>query len=65
MQVLVGGKGLHRDHRPTVRLRRDTKLAVVMFVRERDLTSIIEKGRDALAPHPQFVEWKTPAGETE
>ena len=36
---------------------RDTKLALIMFVRERDLTSIIEKGRDALAEHAQFVEW--------
>ena len=44
---------------------RDTKLAIVMFVRERDLTAIIEKGREALAAHPQFVEWKTPASETE
>jgi hypothetical protein len=36
---------------------RDTKLAVVMFVRERDLTTIVEKARQALAEHPQFVAW--------
>lgn len=36
-----------------------------MFVRERDLTGIIEKAREALAEHPQFVEWKRAAAETE
>jgi hypothetical protein len=36
---------------------RDTKLAVVMFVRERDLTAIVDKARETLAEHPQFVSW--------
>jgi len=44
---------------------RDTKLAVLMFVRERGLTSIIERARTALEAHPQFVAWGTPASETE
>jgi hypothetical protein len=44
---------------------RDTKLALVMFVRERDLTAIIEKARDALAEHERFVEWRNAANETE
>jgi hypothetical protein len=34
---------------------RDTKLAVVMFVQERGLSEIVEKGRAALAEHPQFL----------
>lgn len=44
---------------------RDTKLAILMFVRERDLTAIIERGRAALEAHPQFVEWQPAAEETE
>ena len=32
-----------------------------MFVRERDLTTIIDKAREALAKHPQFVEWQEAA----
>jgi hypothetical protein len=44
---------------------RDTKLAVVMFLRERALTDIIEKARDALADHERFVEWRDDANETE
>jgi hypothetical protein len=44
---------------------RDTKLAVIMFVRERGLTSIIERAREALAEHEQFVEWQQASGETE
>jgi hypothetical protein len=44
---------------------RDTKLAIVMFVRERDLTALIEKGRDALAAHECFVAWGPAASETE
>jgi hypothetical protein len=28
-----------------------------MFVRERDLTTIVEKARQTLADHPQFIEW--------
>jgi hypothetical protein len=44
---------------------RDTKLAALMFVRERDLTAIVERGRAALADHEQFVEWGTAASEAE
>jgi hypothetical protein len=44
---------------------RDTKLAVIMFVREKDLTSVVEKGRGALGAHPQFVAWADAASETE
>ena len=44
---------------------RDTKLAVVMFVRARGLTDIIEKAREALAEHERFVEWLDAANETE
>jgi hypothetical protein len=44
---------------------RDTKLAVVMFVRERGLTDIIEKAREALAAHERFVEWGEASNETE
>jgi hypothetical protein len=44
---------------------RDTKLALIMFVRERDLTAIIERAHDALAGHEHFVEWHQPASETE
>ena len=36
-----------------------------MFVRERDLTIIIERARTALEAHPQFVGWGTAVGETE
>lgn len=44
---------------------RDTKLAMVMFVRERDLTAIVEKARDALGDQDQFVAWGPTANETE
>lgn len=44
---------------------RDTKLAVVMFVREKGLTAVVEKARNALAEHGQFVRWREAAGETE
>jgi hypothetical protein len=44
---------------------RDTKLAIVMFVREKDLTAVVEKARSALEQHPHFVEWRDAAGETE
>jgi hypothetical protein len=43
----------------------DTKLALIVFVRERDLTSIMEKAHEALAAHPQFVEDVVAASETE
>jgi hypothetical protein len=44
---------------------RDTKLAIVMFVREKDVTSIIETARKTLGEHPQFVKWLEAATETE
>jgi hypothetical protein len=44
---------------------RDTKLALIVFVREKGLTEIIEKGREALAAHPQFVSWQDAADATE
>jgi hypothetical protein len=44
---------------------RDTKLALIVFVRETGLTEIIEKGREALAAHPQFVSSAEAAAETE
>jgi hypothetical protein len=36
---------------------RDTKLAVVMFVRAKGLTEIIAKARDILAEHQTFIGW--------
>lgn len=44
---------------------RDTKLAIVMFVRAKGLTAVLEKAREALAAHSQFVGWKQNASETE
>jgi hypothetical protein len=44
---------------------RDTKLAIVMFVREKGLTSILKKAKTALAEHESFVAWKDAANETE
>ena len=44
---------------------RDTKLAIVMFVREKGLTSILKKATQALADHQTFVAWKEAANETE
>lgn len=36
-----------------------------MFVRECDLTAIVERAREALEGHLQFVEWHAAATETE
>lgn len=36
---------------------RDSKLAVVMFVGEKNLSDIIDKARDALAAHDEFEAW--------
>ncbi len=44
---------------------RDTKLAVIMFVRERALTDIVGKAHEALAAHRQFLRWRDTATETE
>jgi hypothetical protein len=53
------------DHLFTYAAWRDTKLALIVFVRERDLTSIMEKARDTLEAHPQFVEDGPASSETE
>jgi hypothetical protein len=37
---------------------RDTKLAIVMFVREKGLTAILKKAKETLEQHPRFVRWK-------
>lgn len=44
---------------------RDTKLAIVMFVREKGLTSILGSAEKAFAEHETFVAWKEAATETE
>lgn len=44
---------------------RDTKLAIVMFVREKGLTAILKKAKETVEQHPQFVRWKNAAEETE
>jgi hypothetical protein len=44
---------------------RDTKLAVVMFVRQADLSAVAEGARSALENHPQFVESRPATEETE
>jgi hypothetical protein len=37
---------------------RDTKLAILMFVGRRDLTQVINRAREVLVAHPQFVGWE-------
>lgn len=44
---------------------RDTKLAVIMFVRNRGFTGVVGKGRETLAEHPQFVRWGQTGAEVE
>jgi hypothetical protein len=44
---------------------RDTKLAIVMFVRAKGLTAILKKANVALEQHERFVAWKEAASETE
>jgi hypothetical protein len=44
---------------------RDTKLSIVMFVREQGLTAILKKAKATLGDHAQFVAWKPAANETE
>lgn len=44
---------------------RDTKLAIVMFVRKRNLTNVTESARQALEGHDRFVCWGQAATETE
>jgi hypothetical protein len=44
---------------------RDTKLAIVVFVREKGLTAILRKAKATLEEHPQFVASREAASETE
>jgi hypothetical protein len=44
---------------------RDTKLSLILFVKERGLTEIIEKAQQALVAHPRFIAWQSPASEIE
>jgi hypothetical protein len=44
---------------------RDTKLALIVFVRESGMTAIVTKVRQALEQHEQFVAFKQAAGPTE
>ena len=44
---------------------RDTKLAIVVFVRERGLTAIVRKASATLQRHEGFVGWRAASGETE
>lgn len=44
---------------------RDTKLAIVMFVRERGMTAILRKAKSTLQEHARYVASKRAAGETE
>lgn len=42
---------------------RDTKLALVVFVKTKELTPTMTKGKDALGSHPQFIAWEPGSGE--
>lgn len=44
---------------------RDTKLALIVFIRERGLTGIVKKAKQTLEAHPQFVRLKPAADEAE
>jgi hypothetical protein len=44
---------------------RDTKLAIVMFVRAKGMTPILGRAKATLAAHPQFAAWRDAATETE
>lgn len=44
---------------------RDTKLALVMFVRAKGLTALIAKAQAELEAHSEFVEWQSSNEETE
>lgn len=44
---------------------RDTKLALIMFVREKKLSAIIDKAKSALAEHTEFVAFDERGEETE
>lgn len=44
---------------------RDSKLAAILFVRQRGLTEVIARAREALEARPDFVRWKKIDEETE
>jgi hypothetical protein len=44
---------------------RDTKLALIVFVREKGLSEIVEKAREALGAHGQFKAWLTATSDAE
>jgi hypothetical protein len=44
---------------------RDTKLALVIFVREKALTTLLRKAKTAISKHPHFIAWREAAEETE
>lgn len=44
---------------------RDTKLAVIVFVRNQGFSEVVEKGREALGNHPLFLNWGDSASGTE
>lgn len=44
---------------------RDTKTALIIFAGEKGFKAIIDKGREALAGHEQFVCWNDGGGESE
>jgi hypothetical protein len=44
---------------------RDTKLALIMFVRAKGFTTIVERARAALGGHDQFEAWQQAGSETE
>jgi hypothetical protein len=44
---------------------RDTKLAIIIFIRANGMTAIGTRRDETLAAHPQFVAWQQAASETE
>lgn len=54
-----------RRTRPPGYGKRDTQLAIVMPVRERDLTGVMDSAREALEGHGPFVAWGQLPTETE
>jgi hypothetical protein len=62
-----GAKGFGETINQLFRYRawRDTKLAIVTFVREKNLTTILENAKQALLEHPQFAELRDSVSETE
>jgi hypothetical protein len=44
---------------------RDSKLAVIMFVRSQGFSEVVEKGREVLGSHPRFLDWRDAGSESE